>query len=104
MHTNRIAIIIYFNNEKIIQNIKPLDINISFVSKKLKALIAYCEDNYYPVVLKILKKNKFFVKLEKSDLFIDQNLNFDKSRTNDDVSNLLESQKVDLENCIEDEN
>lgn len=75
-NTNRVAAIIYYDNNNVVNRLKNLEVNVCYVAEKQKAIVLYCERKYYKILLGILKNTKGFLKLVESDLFKDQNLNF----------------------------
>jgi len=71
----RKGIIIYFRNKKILNRIKELGINITYVNEGLKYLIGYIDDQRFDEVQKSLKNHRLVKKIEASKQEMD-NLNF----------------------------
>jgi uncharacterized protein YlbG (UPF0298 family) len=71
----RKGIIVYFRNKKILNRIKELGINITYVNEALKYLIGYIDDHRYEEIEKNLKNHRLVKKVEASKQEM-ENLNF----------------------------
>lgn len=63
---DRKGIVIYFQNPKVIKNIKKYDVNITYVNKAGKYLAGYIDASEFPKIKKELKKNRLIKKIEES--------------------------------------
>lgn len=62
----RKGIIIYFRNKKIINKIKELGINVTYVSEALRYLTGYVDESLFNEVQKTLKNHRLIKKIEES--------------------------------------
>ncbi len=64
--TNRMGIVIYFQNKKVLKEINKYNINITYVNQAGRYLAGYCDIDKFPTIKKELKKNKLIRKIEES--------------------------------------
>lgn len=63
---DRIGIVIYFQNAKVIKALDKYNINIVYVNEAGKYLAGYCNAQDLPTIRKELKNNKLIRKIDES--------------------------------------
>ncbi|MBN2541107.1 MAG: DUF2129 domain-containing protein [Bacilli bacterium] len=63
---DRKGIIIYFQNKKVLKEIKKYKINIAYVNQGGKYLVGYCDAEEFAHIKKELKQHKLIRKIDES--------------------------------------
>lgn len=75
MYANRMSYIVYYNGKHVLEKLKTLPVDISFISEKLNYLILYADLDQEQNLKRQLKNVKGFRQIVKSNLY-DKELNF----------------------------
>lgn len=75
MYANRMSYIVYFHGKHVLEKLKTLPVDVSYVSEKSNYLILYTDLEQEANIKKQLKNVKGFKQIVKSHLY-DPELNF----------------------------
>jgi len=62
----RKGIIIYFRHKKIINKVKELGVNVTYISENSRYLTGYIDDDKYDELFKTLKNHRLIKRIEAS--------------------------------------
>jgi len=62
----RVGIVIYFQNAKVLKTLEKYNINVAYVNEAGKYLAGYCNVKDLPIIKKELKNNKLIRKIDES--------------------------------------
>jgi uncharacterized protein YlbG (UPF0298 family) len=71
----RKGIIIYFRNAKIVNKVRSLDVNVTYVNEGMRYLMGYVDESRFDDVYNTLKKHRLVKKIEASKVGMEE-LNF----------------------------
>ncbi|MCR3906301.1 MAG: DUF2129 domain-containing protein [Tenericutes bacterium] len=75
MYANRMAYVVFYQGKQVVEKLKSLPVDVSYISQKLNYAIVYGDNQIEQTLKKQLKDVKGFKYVGPSHLY-DENLNF----------------------------